>query len=71
MVPHLLKCGRFAVPLFVLVCRVFPLVWSPSPVHVNISLGMLGFSFCIHTDTTRVSSSVLYITVQYRLYSLY
>ena len=33
---HLLKCGCFPCPLFMLVCRALPLVWSPSPVHFNI-----------------------------------
>ena len=36
MVPRLLKRGRSPVPLFVFVCRAWPLVWSPSPVHFNI-----------------------------------
>ena len=34
--PSILKCGCFPVPLFVLVSRALPLVWSPSPVHFNI-----------------------------------
>ena len=40
IVPRLFQCGCFPVPLFVLVCRALPLVWSPSSVHFNNHSGV-------------------------------